>query len=249
MEKLVVAAWREPGTEPDGIAAAITAAGRALAADGRWVTVATEDPRAADMLLPAASDSLVLTGMVTVWVDTVEEADDLPGIDAARTATYLVTESVPLAYHDRVWEDGTPSPGVSLLTAIRRHDGLDDATFFDRWHGSHAVLTLQVHPVTRYVRNAVVRPLTPDAPAVDGFVQDGFATYDDLLDPERMYGAGAPEVPWEEGMRRVAEDIDTFLDLDATAAVPTTETILRAAPWERGAGRPSPIPVASPAGS
>lgn len=240
MEKLVLAAWRDPSDDGVAIGESMTAAAREQAEAGHWTTVAVEDPHAAAMLLPAATDDLVLTSVLTTWVDTVEQAADLAVVDAPRTATYLVTESTVLRHVDRDWPDGTPSPGVSLMVAIARVAGLDDRTFFDRWHGSHAIMTLRVHPVTQYVRNAVVRPLTADAPDVAGFVQDHVATRDDLLDPTRFYGAD-PGTPWQEGARMVADDVQTFVDLDATHTTPMTETILRSAPWEVGPSRPSPL--------
>lgn len=241
MEKLVIAAWREVGADPADVAASVTAAGQELAARGHWVTTAVEDVRGADHLIPMADDDLILTAILTVWVDVVEQVAEIPAIDAPRTAAYLCTESVVLEHQTRDWADGEPSPGVSLVTAIRRKDGLTDEQFYERWHGSHAVMTLQVHPVTRYVRNAVVRALTPDAPAFDGFVQDGFASMDDLLDPKRMYGGAAPEVPWHEGARRVGEDVQTFVDLTRTAVTPMVETFVSSAPWEVGPTRRSPI--------
>lgn len=236
MEKVVLVAWRGPGAAPsddaDAVARSLRAAGEELAAAGRYVTVGVERPEAAAMRVDDPGDDLVLTGILSVWLEQVEQVDDLPRIDAERVATYLVTESILRDHPGRDWDDGSPSPGVSLVSAIRRRPDLDDPTFYGRWHGSHGVLTLEVHPVTRYVRNAVVRPLSADAPVLDGIVQDGFASDADLLEPERMFGAGEPEIPWQEGLRRVSEDLERFIDVDRVAATPMTETILRSAPWE-----------------
>lgn len=236
MEKVVLVAWREPGPahsdDAVDVARSVRRAGEELAGAGRYVTVAVERAEAAAMRVVDADDDLTLTAMLSVWLDKVEQVDDLPKVEAPRVATYLVTESILREHEKRDWDDGAASPGVSLVSAIRRRPGLDDATFYGRWHGSHGVLTLQVHPVTRYVRNAVVRPLDGDAPDLDGIVQDGFATDADLLEPERMFGAGEPEIPWREGMRMVAEDLERFIDVGRVAATPMTETILRSAPWE-----------------
>lgn len=241
MEKIVVAAWREESADPAVVAASIEAAGAAMAERGHWVTTAVEDVRGADHLIPLAGDELIFTAILTVWVDVVEQLSDVPVIDAPRVAAYLATESVVLEHQSRDWADGQPSPGVSLVTAIRRKDGLTDEQFFERWHGSHAVMTLQIHPVTRYVRNAVVRPLTPGAPTFDGFVQDSFAELDDLLDPKRMYGGAEPDVAWHRGAQRVGEDVQTFVDLTRTAVTPMIETFVASAPWETGPRRRSPI--------
>ena len=49
------------------------------------------------------------------------------------------------------------------MTTFDKPASLDDETFYARWHGSHTPLSLEIHPLTLYVRNSVVRALTPGA--------------------------------------------------------------------------------------
>lgn len=235
MEKLHVVRWRPGDTAPD--TDQVLAAADRLCRAGHWVTAYVEHTGdVAAFRFGTDADNLVLSSAVTVWVDRVEQAtevvDQLPA--AARTATYLVTESVPREWADRDWLDGQRSPGVSLLTVFPRLDDLDDDTFFARWHGSHSQLTFEIHPVLRYVRNTVTRALDDGARRVpaDAVVTEAFTT-EDLGDPTRFYGAGEPEIGWREAMDRMNEDLVSFCDMDRLQTAPVDEVILAAAPWER----------------
>ena len=48
---------------------------------------------------------------------------------------------------------------------------------------------LWMQPRARYVRNAVVRPLTPGAPRYRAIVEESWATLEDLTDLVRFFGA------------------------------------------------------------
>ena len=233
MEKLILLRWRAPDTEPD--TEELLAAADRLCRAGHWVTAYVEHTGdAAAFRYGTDDDGIVLSSAVTVWVDRVESAgavvDHLP--TTARTAGYLVTESVPREWQRRDWVDGIPSPGVSLLTTFPRLDGIDDSTLFERWHGSHSALTFAVHPVQRYVRNSVTRRLTEGAPASDAIVTESFSARD-LLDPSRFYGVGEPDVGWRDAMAQIDADLRTFADMDRLQTAPTEEILLAAAPWER----------------
>lgn len=232
MEKLAILRWRGPDVDPD-TDALLVAADR-LCRAGHWVTAHVE--HTGDAALFRYGDDpggLVLSSALTVWVDRVEQTDEV--VDhlppAARTSAYLLAESVPLAWAGRDWPDGIRSPGVSLLTAFPKLDEIDHDTFFARWHGSHSALTFDIHPIRRYVRNTVVRTLH-DGPPVDAVVTESFDVAD-LLDPSRFYGVGEPALPWKDALARINEDLATFCDLARLQTAPTEEILLSSAPWER----------------
>lgn len=232
MEKLAILRWRDADGAPD-TDALLTAADRICRA-GHWATAYVEHTGdAAAFRYGDDADGLVLSSALTVWVDAHEQVadllDQLPG--AARTTPYLLTESVPLEWATRDWVDGVRSPGVSLLTAFPKIDDIDHATFYRRWHGSHSALTFEIHPVQRYVRNVVTRALGP-GPEADAIVTESF-TIEDLLDPSRFYGVGEPDLPWQEAMGRINEDLVTFADMARLQTAPTEEVLLHRAPWER----------------
>lgn len=231
MEKLGILRWRRPDDEPD--TDELLAAADRLVRAGHWVTVNTEHTgAAASFRWQTDPDDLVLSSALFIWVDWLEQTeeivDQLPA--AARTVPYLLAESMAKDYADRDWFDGTKSPGVSILTVFPRLAGLDDETFFARWHGSHTVLTFEIHPMQRYVRNTVVRALGPDPVDADALVPETVAI-DDLLDPKRFYG-GDEALGWEAGMAKISADLDTFCDMRRLQTAPTDEWILSSAPWE-----------------
>jgi hypothetical protein len=145
-------------------------------------------------------------------------------------AGYLVTESVPLAYEQRTWRDGERSPGVKQITMFDKRADIDDAQFFARWHGSHTPLTFEVHPVCLYVRHAVARPVTDGAPRWRGIVEEGLREVEDLTDPMRYFSAGGSPDTLEHNVKRVMDDVSTFLDLETVESYPTAEYILRSGP-------------------
>lgn len=232
MEKLAVLRWRRPGADPD-TDALLTAADR-LCRAGHWVTAFVEHVGdAAAFRFGDDPDGLVLSSALTVWVDRVEQTDEvvdqLPA--TGRTTPYLLTESVPREWSARTWPDGIRSPGVALLTAFPKLVGIDHETLYRRWHGSHSELTFRIHPIHRYVRNTVTRRLG-DGPAADAIVTEVVDT-GDLLDPRRFYGAGEPELAWREARDRINDDLVTFADMTRLQTAPTEEIILAGAPWER----------------
>lgn len=210
MEKLVY--LFESGDCQDKPAAAqkILAAASALAKQGPNVAVNVweSDPqvRALATHYATSNGNGQLLGVLSVWLDSL---DNRTQIDSAIAAlhlpwhSYLVTESVPREYARRNWPVGEKSPGVTLVAAFQKSARLSDATFFQRWQQGHTPLSLQVHPLSRYIRNAVARPLTPDAPRFSAIVEERVQQLDDLL-PENFYGGQA---------QRVSEDLASFVDL------------------------------------
>jgi hypothetical protein len=167
-----------------------------------------------------------IAGLVTACVDEPAGAaarHPLEGVLAGlggRLAGWRVSESVPLAYPDRDWPDGTVSPGVKLLTLFDKPAGLSDADFFAEWHGVHTPLSLEIHPLWCYVRNVVEEAVTPDTPRFRGIVEEQFRALEDVLDPKRLYGS-------RENARRVAEHVPRFIELRSMETALLTEHILR----------------------
>jgi hypothetical protein len=167
-----------------------------------------------------------LAAAVSLWLDSVDGRapieESLRKL-SCELAGYLVTESVPLEYTERGWPDGTRSPGVTILACFEKPERLSDAAFIEHWHGSHTPKSLEIHPLRRYIRNVVARPLTAGAPAFRGIVPEAFDSLDDFVDPQRLYGS-------TENMKRMIEDQQAFLDLARVHWTATGEYILRGWP-------------------
>jgi len=229
MEKLVYLLWRDASEDADVFARRLVAsAGPKLVAEGaRSVSVNAADAQAdLGRTVPIRDSAPAFAGVVSFWLGCV---DDRPAYEpilrdsAARVAGYLVTESVPRDFDRRTWPNGVRSPGVKLISVFEQPARLTREEFIERWHGSHTPLSLEVHPLWRYVRNVVARPLTPGAPSFAGIVEEHVRELADLTDPTRFYGG---KENMAANMRRVLDDARSFLDLERVASVVTSETIL-----------------------
>ncbi len=226
MEKLVYALWdvREGLVESAGP--------ELLALEPHALTINVVDP-AVDMSATVAVPDHGVGATVGAWLDSLDDRgpyESVLGGAAGRVAGYLVTESVPLAYEGRTWPDGERSPGVKQITMFDRRSDIDDTQFFARWHGSHTPLTFEIHPVCLYVRHAVARAVTEGAPAWRGIVEEGLREVEDLTDPMRYFSAGGSPDTLEHNVKRVMEDVSSFLDLDSVESYATAEYILRSLP-------------------
>jgi hypothetical protein len=226
MEKLIYALWgvheelvERPGAD-------------LLALDPHGLTVNVVDPDV-DMSAVVAAPGSELGATVSVWVDSLDHRGPYERVlnaAADRIAGYLVTESVPLAYQGRTWPDGERSPGVKQITMFDKRADIDDARFFACWHGSHTPLTFEIHPVCLYVRHAVARPVTEGAPRWRGIVEEGLHAVEDLTDPMRYFSAGGSRETLQHNVKRVMDDVSTFLDLESVESYPAEEYILRSVP-------------------
>jgi EthD domain len=229
MEKLVYLLWREPSEDADAFARRLVAAvGPKLIASGaRQVAVNAAD-READLgrTVPIRDPGPQFAGLVSFWLPCVDDAPAFETIlrdGAARCAGYLVTESVPRDFDQRAWPDGARSPGVKMISVFEQPARLTRAEFIARWHGSHTPLSLEIHPLWRYVRNVVARPLTEGAPNYAGIVEEHVRELADLTDPARFYGG---KDVMAANIQRILADARSFLDLDRVMSVVASETIL-----------------------
>ena len=226
MEKLVYALW----DVSEGLVESVGS--ELLALDPHALTINVVDPEI-DMSATVAVPDQGVGATVGLWLDSLDERgpyESALGGAATRLAGYLVTESVPLAYQTRTWPDGELSPGVKQITMFDKRADIDDAQFFARWHGSHTPLTFDVHPVCLYVRHAVTRAVTEGAPRWRGIVEEGLREVEDLTDPMRYFSAGGSPDTFEHNVKRVMEDVSSFLDLESVESYPTAEYILRSLP-------------------
>jgi hypothetical protein len=228
MEKLIyMLGDTEPGTLPQGRADlrdALLAAGSSLASAGAQrasFTVADIDDPLAGEVAQFNVDGLI-DAKVSFWLDSIDSRGEVEKVLAPltkRMAGYLVTESIPRDYAERAWADGERSPGVALVTTFPKPEHLDDETFYACWHGSHTPLSLEIHPLLHYVRNAVARVLTPGAPPYRAIVNESVATLEIAADPELFYSS-------REGMKRAGEDLAKFVDWKTLSTALMSEYIL-----------------------
>ena len=118
-----------------------------------------------------------VVGIVTVWAhqsygEAVTAALTRLQSEADHVAAYLVTESVPLP--PPATAPGVRTDGFANIALLRRPAELDDATWRHNWHINHTPVAIETQSTFGYTQNAVVRALTPDAPAIDAIVEELF---------------------------------------------------------------------------
>lgn len=237
MEKLCTALWRAADAGPQELAAWVQRellphlreSGEVRAAS---VHVENADPTLAAFRHGAGTEGRLLVGLVSVWLDSYQDAPLLSALldeaPVAQAASYLVCESVPQAYGATMtWEEGTPSPGLSIVTLLDKPADVDEKVFYHYWHELHRVTTAECHPFASYVRNEVARPLTDGAPRYRGIVTEASPDVQDFLDPHRFYVSGGDKDQLRANQRRVVEETSHFIDFSTIQVAPMIETVVR----------------------
>lgn len=113
-------------------------------------------------------------------------------------------------------------PGFSLVGCIEPAPGLSHPEFIDRWESSHRQVAIETQSTFSYVRNEIVRPLTPEAPAWGGIVEEGFPI-EALNDPRVFYDARDSEERFKANSKRMIESCLSFLSLENVDSHPMSE--------------------------
>ena len=228
MEKLIyLFGETEAGTVPEGqslLREKLFDAVPALVSSGATgLTVSVADVDDPDLASVAQFNNMgLLDGQISFWVDHVDGRLGIESILeglASRMAGYLVTVSILRDYASRAWAPGAASPGSAIFTTFPRPVSLDPETFYARWQGSHGPLSLELHPLTRYVRNAVFRPLTEGAPMLDAIVSESVASCAVASDVEQFYSG-------RDNQKRIVKDLLSFAEIKTMSSVVMREYIL-----------------------
>lgn len=242
MEKLVYLVWLPEGTTPAAARRTMIddIGTRLLALRPAGLTIDVDDEHAqVPPPVPATEGEPQVSAIVSIWLTRYDDRgpfEEVLRAAAERIAGYLVTESLYDDYGDtphsgpRTWPDGQRSPAVLTCSyfPVKRAMAYED--WLDVWHHEVSPVSAEVQPRMRYVRNAVVRAITPDAPAFAGIVEEAWPDADTIVDPMRFYCAdGDPEV-MQANLSRLLDVIVRFIDLDAMRNNTMSEYILRSFP-------------------
>lgn len=227
MEKLVYLLTQQPAAPGSDLRTALVdKAAPALRAAGAMnigLSVEDEDVAAGEAVRIRRADPPI-RAMISFWL---HNADDRGPCEAALAphaeaiSGYLVAESRPLLHAPPV---GERMLGANLVTCIRKRPDLTEEEFIDRWNNEHKIVALETQSTHSYVRNAVVRPLTPGAHAWDGIVEEGFPI-GALSDPKVWYDCDSDE-EYKKRLGRMIESVKGFLDLADMESIPMSEYYL-----------------------
>ena len=225
--------WRRPDQDIDPIRAGLLdrVAPVLLDLGVPGLRILVEEPAGDAYRTGANPDGAVLAAAVSFWIDSygnrAPHESALALVDA-RTYGWIVAESEPLAYGDhRSWPDGEQSPGLSITTFFDKKEGLSDEDFYRIWHDEHTPLSFEIHPLCLYVRNQVLRSITPGAPTVRGIVYEAVPTDADMLDFNRFFGATVEPSKLIDNIHRVNEHMDSFGNTATLQCMPMREWIFK----------------------
>jgi hypothetical protein len=219
MEKLVYVLFGARGLVARDLARELAKAGaRRIAlnladdhvAEKRATRIAREDPP--------------IGAVASFWVDDVDARtplEDALARRAERLAGYSVLESVALANTTRRAPPGERTPGINVVACISAAPGVSRELFLERWLERHRAVALETQASYAYVRNVVVRPLTANAPAWDGIVEEGFPA-EAVGDPLLWYKADSRET-LQPRLERMLASCRSFLDLARVEQHPLSE--------------------------
>ncbi|WP_332662708.1 hypothetical protein [Aeromicrobium sp.] len=168
-----------------------------------------------------------VAAVISIWTHQsygrqITAAVDLLARDCHSVAAYLVTESVPMAPPEHL---GERCPGLANVALLRRPQHMDHGTWLTRWQTDHTQVAIDTQATFGYTQNVVVRPLTPDAPVVDGIVEELFpdAATTDL---HAFFGA-VDDADLEDRMTRMVASTSAFGATENIDTVPTSRFLLR----------------------
>ncbi len=173
---------------------------------------------------------------VALWLDHVDQhttSEDILRAAGFRFAGYLVDETIYTEYggnrHSgpRNWTDGQRSPGIVAVTLMERPKRLSREEWIRRWHGKQSPVSEAMQPRSRYIRNVVVKAVTPNAPPYEGIVEEAWPSARHITNPFVFYGAGKNPLKLVWNMLVMLRSVTSFLDLARIRTTNTSEYILR----------------------
>jgi hypothetical protein len=208
-----------------------------LALEPRRLSMDLRDPESdIPAPVPTPEGETPLHALVSVWLDTIEQRtpyEEVLSASSDKTAGYSVVESLYRDYGGnqwagpRTWPDGERSPGVLTVALLQQHPEQSFDEWITRWHTRISPITEAIQPRTRYVRNAVFRAVTDDAPPVRGIVEEAWPSLEHVTDPMLFYCADGDPERMNAHVTQMIEEINAFIELDTFRSVTMSEWILK----------------------
>lgn len=238
MEKLVYLVWERPSIDPAELRRRYLEdlAPRLLALQPHGLQMDLDDEHAQmQSMVPVPGDELPVRACISIWVDAHDDRAPYEALIRAagtRVGGYLVTESMYRDYGDnahapkRTWADGERSPGIITLTIFDKPAGVDDETFYGHWYGHQSPMSEDMQPRARYVRNAVVRAVTPGAPRFRAIVEESWPSVEHMTNLHTFFGASSNE-ELGENIRVMLDSTKLLYDPATMRNYPLSEYILK----------------------
>ncbi len=162
--------------------------------------------------------------MVSWWTDAswqTQFTDSILDASSGRRASYLVCESVPLRYSGPTGAS-VRCEGFTTLSCIRPSPGMSMEMFRTRWFGGHCEVALRTQSTHSYVRNEVVRALSPESAPWAGIVEEMFPL-GALDDPAVFFDAVGDPDRLSQHQSEMFQSVNSFIDLGTVESHPMSE--------------------------
>lgn len=173
---------------------------------------------------------------ISLWLDSPEprsRCEETIKAAGFRLAGFLADEVIYTEYGGnrhtgpRSWPDGRRSPGIVAVTLMERPKRLTREEWIKRWHGRQSPVSEAMQPRCRYVRNVVVKAVTPDAPPYEGLVEEAWPSVKHATNPFLFYGAGKNPLKLAWNMTVMLRSVTSFLDPTRIRTTYASEYILK----------------------
>ncbi|SEH78168.1 EthD domain-containing protein [Mycolicibacterium rutilum] len=228
MEKVIITLRRADGDDAWCARLREHVAADLLALEVPGLTINVRDGQVRDSLMTLTTLDPPVVGFVSLWTqqsygEQVTAAVARLRHEADQVAAYLVTESVPVALPPTA--PGDRADGFANVALLRRPADLDESAWLQRWHLDHTPVAIATQSTFGYTQNAVVRALTPDAPAIDAIVEEQFPLAA-LSDLHAFFGA-ADDDDLRDRMDRMVASTAAFGANRDVDTVPTSRYVYR----------------------
>ncbi len=146
-----------------------------------------------------------ITAVLSLWLPSCHLAE--PVTESMQSVcsklhAILVTEAV--WQEDRTpFQGGESRPGITFISCIKRNAALDKEAFFSHWD-EHSVDSVALHPLRQaYTRHTVVRPLTHNAPELDGIVFEHFPSREVFADDALFFDVNVAQRTTEHTLQMI----------------------------------------------
>ncbi len=155
-----------------------------------------------------------IRAMMSFWLH--DAADRGPAEEVLATlvrgiAGYLVIESRPMIH---LRPKGRRTEGMKQITCIMKRPDLCQEEFIRIWHNDHREVAIETQSTFGYVRNEIVRRLTPDAPSLwTAIIEESFPI--EALDDPMVFFDSKTQQECETNLKRMMESCGRFLSFDS----------------------------------
>ena len=239
MEKLVYLVWERPSIDPAALRARFLddVAPRLLALQPHALQMDLDDEHAQmQSMVPGARRRAARCARASRSGSTRTTTARRTKRSSARPASASPATSSPSRCIASTATTRTPRsatgptaparPGIITLTIFDKPAGVDDETFYGHWYGHQSPMSEDMQPRARYVRNAVVRSVTPGAPRYRAIVEESWPSVEHVTNLHTFFGASSNE-ELGENIRVMLDSTKLLYDPATMRNYPLSEYILK----------------------